>query len=77
MELHTGVIPSYTSVMLASSVQAALTGRFEGSEYGKSKLAGEELFFQYGNETGAKVLPSIALRYGSYRLHLILSLPVH
>ncbi len=43
-------------VMLASSVQAALTGRFEGSEYGKSKLAGEELFFQYGNETGAKVL---------------------
>ncbi len=43
-------------VMLASSIQASLTGRFEGSEYGKSKLAGEELFFKYGEETGAKVL---------------------
>lgn len=43
-------------VMLSSSTQAALTGRFVGSEYGKSKLAGEELFFQYGSETGAKVL---------------------
>ena len=43
-------------VMLASSIQASLTGRFEGSEYGKSKLAGEELFFNYGQETGAKVL---------------------
>lgn len=43
-------------VMLASSIQAALTGRFAESEYGKSKLAGEELFFQYGMETGAKVL---------------------
>ncbi len=43
-------------VMLASSIQASLTGRFEGSEYGKSKLAGEELFFEYGQETGAKVL---------------------
>lgn len=43
-------------VMLASSIQASLTGRFEGSEYGKSKLAGEELFFKYGQETGAKVL---------------------
>lgn len=43
-------------VMLSSSTQAALTGRFAGSEYGKSKLAGEELFFRYGSETGAKVL---------------------
>lgn len=42
-------------VMLASSIQAALIGRFAGSEYGRSKRAGEELFFQYGRETGAKV----------------------
>lgn len=43
-------------VMLSSSIQATLTGRFAGSEYGKSKLAGEELFFRYSEETGAKVL---------------------
>lgn len=43
-------------VMLSSSVQATLEGRFEGSEYGKSKLAGEKLFFDYGKETGVKVL---------------------
>lgn len=43
------------AIMLASSIQAALTGRFANSEYGKSKRAGEELFFQYGKETGAKV----------------------
>ena len=43
-------------VMLASSIQASLTGRFADSEYGKSKLAGEELFFSYAEETGAKVL---------------------
>lgn len=43
-------------VMLASSAQASLTGRFEGSEYGKSKLAGENLFLDYSKETGAKVL---------------------
>lgn len=43
-------------VMLASSVQASLSGRFADSEYGKSKLAGEELFFRYEEETGAKVL---------------------
>jgi len=42
-------------IMLASSSQASLTGRFAGSEYGKSKLAGENLFFQYAEETGAKV----------------------
>lgn len=44
------------SVMLSSSIQASLTGRFAGSEYGKSKLAGEELFQKYSEETGAKVL---------------------
>lgn len=43
-------------VMLSSSIQASLTGRFADSEYGKSKLAGEELFFDYEKETGAKVL---------------------
>ena len=43
-------------VMLSSSTQATLEGRFAGSEYGKSKLAGEELFFEYSAETGAKVL---------------------
>lgn len=43
-------------VMLSSSIQATLLGRYAGSEYGRSKLAGEELFFSYGKETGAKVL---------------------
>lgn len=43
-------------VMLSSSQQASLTGRFGNSEYGRSKLAGEELFFNYATETGAKVL---------------------
>ena len=43
-------------VMLSSSVQATLAGRFGTSEYGLSKQAGEELFFRYGTETGAKVL---------------------
>ncbi len=43
-------------VMLASSVQACLEGRYARSEYGKSKLAGEELFFEYGRRTGAPVL---------------------
>jgi len=43
-------------VMLSSSIQATLLGRYVGSDYGKSKKAGEELFFSYGNETGAKVL---------------------
>ena len=43
-------------VMLASSIQASLAGRFENSEYGKSKLAGEELFFEYAERTGAPVL---------------------
>ena len=47
---------NHCPVMLSSSIQATLLGRFSGSEYGKSKLAGEELFFEYGKETGAKVL---------------------
>ena len=42
-------------VMLSSSVQATLEGRFAGSEYGKSKLAGEELFFEYAQKTGGQV----------------------
>ena len=43
-------------VMLSSSIQATLAGRFGTSEYGKSKKAGEELFFDYAKATGAKVL---------------------
>ena len=43
-------------VMLSSSIQATLVGRYAGGEYGKSKKAGEELFFEYAAETGAKVL---------------------
>lgn len=44
------------SVILSSSAQATLEGRYAGSEYGKSKLAGEELFKDYGKETGARIL---------------------
>ena len=43
-------------VMISSSIQATLAGRFGTSEYGKSKKAGEELMFEYSKETGAKVL---------------------
>ena len=42
-------------VMVSSSIQATLIGRYD-SDYGRSKKAGEELFFSYGEETGAKVL---------------------
>ncbi len=42
-------------VMLSSSIQATLIGRYGESDYGKSKLAGEELFFRYGEENGVKV----------------------
>ena len=42
-------------IMLSSSIQATLAGRFGNSEYGRSKKAGEELFFNYGAEVGAKV----------------------
>ena len=43
------------TIMLSSSIQATLAGRFGNSEYGRSKKAGEELFFDYAAETGAKV----------------------
>ena len=43
-------------VMLSSSIQATLAGRFGTSEYGKSKKAGEDLFFDYARQTGARVL---------------------
>lgn len=43
-------------IMLSSSIQATLIGRYGQSDYGKSKLAGEELFFAYSRETGAPVL---------------------
>lgn len=43
------------TIMLSSSIQATLSGRFGDSGYGRSKKAGEELFFQYARETGAKV----------------------
>ncbi len=43
-------------VMLSSSQQASLTGRFGNSEYGRSKKAGEDLFLRYGEETGTRVL---------------------
>ncbi|MBQ9042961.1 MAG: NAD-dependent epimerase/dehydratase family protein [Eggerthellaceae bacterium] len=52
LERHGNACP----VMLASSAQASLEGRFAGSEYGKSKLAGERLFRDYSERTGAKVL---------------------
>jgi len=53
-----GTLKKYNNtcpVMLASSVQATLIGRYD-SDYGRSKKAGEDLFFEYGKETGAKVL---------------------
>ncbi len=46
---------SKANIMLSSSIQATLAGRFGNSEYGKSKKAGEELFFEYAKETGVKV----------------------
>ena len=42
-------------IVLSSSIQATLIGRYD-SDYGRSKKAGEELFFEYAKETGAKVL---------------------
>lgn len=47
---------NHCPVMLSSSSQASLTGRFGNSEYGRSKKAGEDLFLAYGQESGAKVL---------------------
>ncbi|MDM8274176.1 polysaccharide biosynthesis C-terminal domain-containing protein [Enorma phocaeensis] len=52
LEHHSNRCP----VMLSSSVQASLSGRYEGSAYGESKRAGEELFFDYSERTGAPVL---------------------
>ena len=52
LKAHNNTCP----VMLSSSIQATLLGRYAGSDYGKSKLAGEELFFDYAKDTGAKVL---------------------
>ena len=46
---------SKADIMLSSSIQATLSGRFGDSEYGRSKKAGEDLFFQYGEEQGVKV----------------------
>ena len=43
-------------VMLSSSLQATLIGRYAEGDYGKSKKAGEELFFDYGTRTGARIL---------------------
>lgn len=47
---------NHCPVMLSSSIQATLIGRYGQSDYGKSKLAGEELFFSYSHETGVPVL---------------------
>ena len=52
LEKYNNICP----VMLSSSIQATLIGRYGESDYGKSKLAGEELFFDYAKKTGAKVL---------------------
>ena len=52
LEAHNNACP----VMLSSSIQASLEGRYAGSEYGKSKLAGERLFQEYSQRTGAPVL---------------------
>lgn len=51
MKKHSSSAP----IMLSSSIQATLAGRFGKSEYGCSKKAGEELFFDYSKETGAKI----------------------
>ena len=52
LKMHKNTCP----VMLSSSQQASLTGRFGDSEYGRSKKAGEDLFLKYGEDTGARVL---------------------
>ena len=52
LKKHKNICP----VMISSSIQATLAGRFGTSEYGKSKKAGEELMFEYAKETGAKAL---------------------
>ena len=52
LEKHANRCP----VMLSSPIQASLQGRYAGSDYGKSKLEGEKLFFDYSERTGAKIL---------------------
>ncbi|MFA6200245.1 MAG: NAD-dependent epimerase/dehydratase family protein [Bacteroidales bacterium] len=52
LKTHNNTCP----IMLSSSIQATLEGRYADGEYGKSKKAGEDLFFSYSKETGAKVL---------------------
>ncbi len=52
LKKHSNTCP----VMLSSSIQATLIGRYAGHPYGESKKAGEELFFDYAKETGSKVL---------------------
>lgn len=52
LKKHKNICP----LMLSSSIQATLIGRYGQSDYGKSKLAGEKLFFDYAQETGARVL---------------------
>lgn len=52
LKKHDNICP----VMISSSVQASLAGRYAGSDYGMSKLAGENLMFDYASQTGAKVL---------------------
>ena len=52
LKKHSNTCP----VMLSSSIQATLMGRYIGSDYGKSKKAGEDLFFEYSKTTGAKVM---------------------
>ena len=56
MEGNFGFASTLLDTLKKSSIQATLLGRYAGSDYGKSKLAGEELFFKYGQEIGAKVL---------------------
>ena len=51
LKAHNNTAP----ILITSSVQATLSGRFGDSQYGRSKLAGEELMFQYGEQTGAPV----------------------
>lgn len=52
LKKHRNVCP----IVLSSSIQASLIGRFEGSDYGKSKKLGEDIAFKYAEETGAKVM---------------------
>ena len=65
-------------VMLSSSIQATLIGRYGESDYGKSKLAGEELFFKYGEENGLTlmhlrlILYLILVKQDTTQLHLFL-----